>query len=124
MVSIALSNAGALITLGLGLLGLLAPARAAAFVSVQPIGRIGTSEIRATYGGLFTALGALCLLRQDPAIFLVAGLAWAGIASGRLLSVLVDASRSSKNLAAILFELGIGLLLLAPALSQAGGGPR
>jgi len=44
------------VTLGLGLLGLLRPAAAAAFTSIEPKGPMGVSEIRATCGGLFAAL--------------------------------------------------------------------
>ena len=69
-----LANAGAIITLGLGLMGLFAPSRAAALTSIQPVGLIGKSEIRATYGGLFAALGLACLLTQAPGVFLAAGL--------------------------------------------------
>jgi len=113
----ALANLGALVTLGLGLMGLLAPAKAASFANVQPIGTIGTSEIRATYGGLFAALGLACLLSQAPEVFLAAGVAWVGAAVGRAFSVFVDASRSAKNLGGIAFELAIGLLLLARQLA-------
>jgi Domain of unknown function (DUF4345) len=103
---------GSLITLGLGLLGLVAPTRAASFVHMHPDGLVGISELRATYGGFFTALGALALLRQDPIVFQVLGLAWCGAALGRALSAVVDGSRSATNLGGILFEGGIGALLL------------
>jgi len=108
-----LSNLGAAITLGLGLLGLFAPERAARLVSVRPVDRLGRSEIRATYGGLFAALGLACLLTQAPAAFLAAGIAWLGAAAGRTFSAVVDASRSRANLGAVAFELAVGLLLLA-----------
>lgn len=95
-------------------MGLLLPSKAASFANVQPIGTIGISEIRATYGGLFVALGLACAVTQHPGVFLAAGLAWVGAAVGRLVSVAVDGSRSPKNLGGIAFELAIGLLLLAP----------
>jgi hypothetical protein len=117
--SVALSNLGAVITLGLGVLGLFVPTRAASFANVQPVGLIGTSEIRATYGGLFVALGVACLLTQAPGVFLAAGLAWVGAAVGRLFSVFIDSSRSGKNLGGIVFELAIGLLLLSQHLAAA-----
>ncbi len=98
-------------------MGLFAPSRAAAFTSIQPLGLIGKSEIRATYGGLFAALGLACLLTQAPGVFLAAGLAWVGAAAGRAFSVVVDGSRSAKNFGGIAFELIIGLLLLAPHLT-------
>ena len=52
---------GAAINVALGLNGLLRPAATAEFTSMSPVGRIGVSEIRATYGGLFLALGAFAL---------------------------------------------------------------
>ena len=57
-----LATLGALITVALGLLGALAPAAAARLVGVQPVGGVGLSEIRATYGGLFLGLGGACLV--------------------------------------------------------------
>lgn len=107
------NNAGALATLGLGLMGLLRPTSAAAFTSIEPKGLVGVSEIRATYGGLFAALGSYALYSQDSAVFLVAGIAWLGTAAGRSLSVVVDRSVSAKNLGGVVFEAAIAALLLA-----------
>ena len=108
------ANLGAALTTGLGALGLLAPQRAAAFASLSPIGPTGTSEIRATYGGLFAALGLACLVSQSQPIYTTAGIAWVGAALGRAWSVLVDRNVLPKNLGGIGFELAIGVLLLAP----------
>jgi len=88
------------------------PSAAAAFTSIEPKGLIGVSEIRATYGGFFLALGSFALWARSEQVFLVLGLAWIGAALGRLLSVLVDRSTSPKNLGGIAFEAGIGALLL------------
>jgi hypothetical protein len=108
-----LGNAGALATAALGALALIRPAAAAAFASIQPVGVIGISEVRATYGGLFLALGGYALASQAPAAFFVAGLAWLGAAGGRCVSVLADRSTSPKNLGGVVFEAVIGALLLA-----------
>jgi hypothetical protein len=110
------SNAGALITFVLGFLALVYPNVIAKFVSVDPIGLTGVSEVRATYGGFFAALGGVCLYSQSSTIFFVAGVAWFGAALGRGLSVFMDRSYAPKNLAGILFEAGIGTLLLAGGL--------
>ena len=107
------ANVGAAITLGLGGLGFFAPARAAAVTSLSPIGPDGVSEIRATYGGLFAALGLFCLVSQSDLIFTVVGVGWVGIALGRAGSVLIDRNFRPRNFGAIAFELVIGLLLLA-----------
>jgi hypothetical protein len=87
-VSLLLNNAGALVTTGLGVMARVRPSLAATFVSIRPEGLLGVSEIRATYGGLFAALG-------------------------RTLSVVVDRNVAAKNLGGIAFEAAIGLLLLA-----------
>lgn len=105
-----LASIGALTTLALGLMGLLRPSAAAAFTSIEPIGPVGVSEIRATYGGLFAAMGAWALWAQSPAVFGVLAVAWAGAALGRLVSVAVDGSRSGQNLGGIAFEGVIALL--------------
>ncbi len=108
-----LPNLGALITAGLGLMGLVRPSAAAAFTNIEPVGVIGVSEIRATYGGFFLALGLWALIAQTPATFLVVGIAWFGAAFGRAVSVFADGSNSARNLGGIAFEAAIGALLVA-----------
>jgi hypothetical protein len=107
-----LNNVGSVITLGLGALGLTRPQAVASFTSIQALGLTGVSEIRATYGGFFLALGAYALYAQAAEVFLVVGLAWLGAALGRLASVVIDRSRAPKNLAGIVFESAVGALLL------------
>ena len=111
-----LANAGAVITTVMGLLGLFRPLSAAAFVGVEPQGLMGTSELRATYGGVFVGLGGFCLLSQSPMAFACAGAAWLGAAMARLLSVAIDRNFAGKNFAAIAYEAAIGGLLVAGAL--------
>ncbi len=113
--ALALHNLGALATLALGVLGLLRPQVAAELVGVIPRGRLGTSEIRATYGGLFAALGAFVLVAQDSVAFIMLGAAWLGTALGRLLSVVLDESREPRNFAGVLMEGLLGMLLLVPS---------
>lgn len=104
--------AGAGITAGLGVMGLVRPSAAAAFTSLAPVGKLGVSEIRATYGGFFLALGAYALWSQSPAAFAAAGTAWIGAAAGRLASVILDNSREGKNFGGVAFEAVIGALCL------------
>ena len=109
-----IESAGALVTFALGLLGLFRPLAAAVLVGIEPIGTLGVSEVRASYGGLFTALGLCALVSQSPVVFTVVGLGWTGIAAGRLLSVLVDRSFAPKNLGGLAMEAGLAALLLVP----------
>lgn len=104
---------GAAVTAGLGLMGLARPAWVAAFTSIAPRGATGMSEVRATYGGFFLALGGYALLSQHPVAFTTAGVAWLGAAVGRAISVVTDRSTEPRNLAGIVFEAVIGGALVA-----------
>ena len=99
---VTLNLVGATITCVLGTLGLVLPKMAARFTGVKPDGKTGLSEIRATYGGFFLALGAYCLVVQAEQAFSMLGLAWVGAAGARVLSVVVDKSRDVKNLGGVL----------------------
>lgn len=113
-----LANLGALITLGLGAMGLFLPGTAARFTSISPVGSMGVSEIRATYGGLFLAMAVVVLLAQDRLLFGLLGTAWVGAAAGRLFSLWWDKNRQGKNVGGIIFELAIGYLLLLPVITS------
>ncbi|MBU6283932.1 DUF4345 family protein [bacterium] len=104
---------GAAINVGLGLNGLLRPAATAEFTSMAPVGRTGVSEIRATYGGLFLALGLFALGTGSPVAFRALGCGWLGAALGRVASIVVDRSREPRNFGAVAFEAAIAALLLA-----------
>ena len=99
----------------MGVLGAVSPGRAARLVSIQPIGGLGASEVRATYGGLFLAMGLACLILQSPHAYLVAGASWAGAGLMRFPSLLLDRGSFPKGLAGATLELAIGLLLLCGA---------
>lgn len=107
-----LAIAGATGTVAMGLLGLLAPARCAAFVGLSARDRTAFGEFRATYGGLFVAIGLLPLWSGATMAFLAAAMAWAGAACGRVVSMLVDGGlREPRNYAAVAFESGFAALL-------------
>lgn len=107
-----LPNVGATVTLGLGALGLLSPETAARLVALKPQGRRGLAELRATYGGLFAAMGLWVLVTQAPPAKLLLGVAWLGAALGRGVSVVVDRSVSLRNLGALAVEAVIAAFLL------------
>lgn len=112
-----LAYIGGVLTLAMGLLGLFAPGMVARLVSITPVGRLGVSEIRATYGGLFLAIGVTVLLAGDTTLFALAGAAWVGAAAGRSISWWYDRSREPRNLLGLGVELLLGYLLLAPIIS-------
>lgn len=113
-----LNNLGAVITLGMGGLGLFFPTSAATFVGLEAQSKAGQSEFRATYGGLFVMLGGVAILWQKPEIFMYVGLCWLGAAIGRVLSIFVDKLHSTKNWQGVAFEAAIaGFLLIGSPIS-------
>jgi hypothetical protein len=113
----ALHLLGAGITLALGALGAFAPDAAARLTSIAPVGLPGRSELRATYGGFFLALGAFALFTRDEVAFDMLGAAWFGAAALRLAATAADGP-SAKAFAAAVFEAGIAILLLFPGLPR------
>lgn len=111
---VSVNTLGALVTLGLGVYGLFWPLGVANFVGIVPEGGRGVSEIRATYGGLFLAMGLFAVVMQSTDVFRVVGVAWLGAAAGRSFSVVRDDSRSGANFGGIVMETLIGLSLLIP----------
>lgn len=111
-----LAPLGALACLSLGVMGLLAPMQAARLVGLAPVGRLGVSELRATYGGLFIGMGLACLVLDSPPAYGVAAAAWLGAAAGRGLSIVIDRNLSRMNIGGVLVEATIGVLLATGAV--------
>ena len=111
-----LPNCGAVATVVLGCLGLFFPKAVGRILGIEPARPLGISEFRATYGGFFLCLGIGCLVAQSVQVFTVVGAAWCAAAFARMMSYVVDGSRSSHNLAGMGVETGIGLALLAGLL--------
>ncbi len=109
-----LHHLGALVTLGMGALGLLRPSLAARLTGLAPQGRLGASELRATYGGLFAALGLFALATRDEVAFMMAGAAWLGAAGARVGDAFLNGG-DRHVWGAACFEAAVALLLLAPA---------
>jgi hypothetical protein len=110
-----LNLVGAIATMMMGAMGLFAPQTASKFVGLKSVTTAGDAEFRATYGGLFIGLGLVPLLSFHPLAFAVVGLGWLGAALGRLVSIALDKTVSSKNIGAVGFEVAFGCLLLVGA---------
>ena len=134
--TVALAGLAALIGAGLGLLALLAPAKAGEIVRLRPDWDApgGFAEFRATYGGLllFAHLAVLlAIVMQAQAgmgsvigTSFAVGAGWLGAAIGRAASLLLDdaehRTRTGYNVFSIGFELVLALMLLAPWLGHLG----
>lgn len=106
---------GAVVTIGLGLLGFMLPNVAASMVGIEAKSGLARSEVRATYGGLFIGLGVSCLWFQLPEMFLVVGIAWCLAAVAKFIAVFIEHEASSRNIGGIALEGGVGALFLSSA---------
>jgi hypothetical protein len=78
-------------------------------------------EVRAVYGGMFTALGVSTLFAAMDvyayrAQVLLIGSLWLGLCGGRLIGVVVEGSPGLFGWFSVAFELVVGGLLVASAM--------
>ncbi|MEM1247256.1 MAG: DUF4345 family protein [Acidobacteriota bacterium] len=109
----------ALLNAVIGLAALTVPRRLAGAIGYELTDTAAFGEMRAVYGGLFLALGvavALALQRHDGAGWLMAlGVLYVGLASGRLISALLDGP-VRYTLITLLVEVGGAALLIYSSL--------
>lgn len=103
---------GAAISVLAGILGLIWPRKVSAIIGLNLPGKLGVSEFRATYGGLFIGAGLATLLIGTHQAALVLGAAWGGAFVARAVSLVVDKSRSRDNLAGLVIEAAVAALLI------------
>jgi len=117
-----------LLTLILGLAILFDPLLAVRLLGLEVVDPRGLSEVRATYGGLFTMMGALMLwaaIRPRSNLWLrFAGLLWGAVALGRTFSVVIDGVITPLNLGVLLLEMLIGASALLGSFSSRREAPR
>lgn len=115
------------LTLILGLLSLFNPLLSARLLGFDLLEARGLSEIRATYGALFVALGAAMLwaaptARRTTAWLRLPALLWVAAALGRVLSMSLDGAVTFGNLAMLALALLIGGSALAASFGGEGEG--
>ena len=81
----------ALLTIGFGCFGFLAPRYTASALDLEPThSTMGLSEMRASVGGLFVILGTGAIWLGQPTGYAMIGFAFAGAALGRVVSLVLD----------------------------------
>lgn len=81
----------ALLTIGFGAFGFLAPRYTASALDLIPGDTtMGLSEMRASVGGLFVASGIFVIWSGEPMAYAMLGIAYAGAAIGRFVSIIID----------------------------------
>ncbi len=65
------------------------------------------------FGGMLTMLGISCMVVRDPRAYLVAGLAYVGLAFVKAIALVVDKPAPGKVVPGLLVDAAIGLSLAA-----------
>lgn len=115
---------GGLGFIGFGLAFLVAPLATMALAGIELDGALAATELRAFYGGLEVALGALLIgadlaARRRPGL-LLAMASYGGIGIARLLGIVLEGEATPFLWAALTVELGLGLAALVALRGQAG----
>ncbi|MGB1235396.1 MAG: DUF4345 family protein [Planktomarina sp.] len=109
-----LNWAAALTTIAFGAFGFLAPRYTlTALDLVTTNTTMGLSEMRASVGGLFVALGVAALIINAPWVYVAIGIAYTGAAIGRIVSLIFDAPPTKKLFVFGGIEAGLALWLIA-----------
>jgi hypothetical protein len=96
-----------------GGVGLFRPDKVAAILGIERPDLLCLVELRAVFGGMLTMLGVSCMVLRDPRAYLVAGLAYVGLASVKVIALVVDKPAPGKVVPGLLVDASIGLLLVA-----------
>jgi hypothetical protein len=105
---------GAALSIGLGVIGWLAPRYTMEVLDTTPgATTMGISEVRAASGALFVGLGLGALLLGSPTAYIMVGAAWLGAAIGRATSIALDGpTRKKWGFFATEIVVGAGLIAL------------
>ncbi len=108
-----LNTIAALLTIGFGAFGFLAPRFTLGALDLQTTGStMGLSEMRASVGGLFVVFGAYALIFPTREAFFFLGIVYLGAALGRFLSLALDQPPFAKVLVFGGIELALAALLI------------
>lgn len=115
-----LAFASAAITIGFGLLLLLAPRLSFRIMRLEtrPDHPEAVSEGRGTMAGFYLGVGICAMLFAQPLIYLALGAGWAFTAFGRLVSMLLDRGLTLFNLVSIVIEMALAALPLLYGLGM------
>ena len=96
-----------------GGVGLFRPDKVAAILGIDRPDLLCLVELRGLFGGMLTALGISCLVMRQPQVYLVAGLAYVGLAFVKVIALVVDKPPPGKVVPGLLVDASVGLLLVA-----------
>lgn len=109
-----LNIVAAIATIVFGAFGFLAPKYTMQALDLAAThSTMGASEMRASVGGLFVAMGLYCVIWGDSPTYFMLGVAYAGAAAGRAVSLVLDAPPRRKVLVFGGIEAALALWLIA-----------
>lgn len=113
-----LAWASALITIGFGLICLLAPGLTFRILRLRTADGVpeALSESRATMSGFYLGVGLAAIAFGQPLIWMVLGAGWAFTAFGRLVSIIFDRGNTGFNWVSIAMEAALAAMPLAYVL--------
>jgi hypothetical protein len=104
----------AILTIAFGAFGFVAPRYTLLALDLNTTSStMGLSEMRASVGGLFVALGIAALILGNPVIYFTIGIAFVGAAMGRIVSLIFDAPPVRKVLIFGGIEAAMAIWLIA-----------
>lgn len=115
-----ISYTATIFSLGLGLFGLIRPQGALDLIGLQTVPGLAhsISEVRATYGGVFTGVSLYPLISGEPHAFLTLALGWMLAGFCRLCSAILDGAMTRFNITSIAIEFATGTLIALPHLGR------
>jgi hypothetical protein len=96
-----------------GAVGLFRPDKVAAILGIDRADLLSLVELRGVFGGMLTTLGVSCMVLRQPQVYLVAGLAFVGLALVKVIALVVDKPPPGKVVPGLLADASVGLLLVA-----------
>ena len=99
-------------TIVIGLVSLIAPRRTLGFTGLDVQGGRGVTEIRAIFGAMFIALGAVPLLFGDVVAFQMLGITYLALGVVRGVSIWLDKSLVQSNVISFISEIVFGIVLM------------
>ena len=104
----------AFLSIGIGAISWINPKYTLSVLDLQEgTTTMGRSELRASAGALFVAMGVGTLIIGQPVAYLMMGIAWLGAAIGRLTSIIVDPRPTRKAWGFFTVEAAVGVTLVA-----------
>ncbi len=96
-----------------GGIGLFRPDKIAEALGFERPDLMCLVELRGLFAGMLTALDVSCIMLRHPQAYVVAGLAYLGLAFVKAIALVVDEPPPRKLVPGLLADASVGLLLVA-----------